>query len=87
MQATRNSDASTPPSDAKIRLRLEVYDALAAQRHAKSVAAQARLHGIGRQHMSDIRAGRHLPSLPLAMRMASDVGTTVNALFEKAVDL
>ncbi|MEU7620508.1 hypothetical protein AB0B27_31075 [Micromonospora rifamycinica] len=82
MQATQKSDASTPRSDAKIRLRLEVYDALAAQRGTRTVAAQARLHGIGRQGMSRIRAGKHLPRLPLAMRMASDMGTTVDALFE-----
>jgi len=83
MQATRNDDASPTPSDAKIRLRIEVYDALATRKNVKHVVAQARLHGIGRQHMFDIRAGRHLPSLPLAMRMAADMGTTVNALFEQ----
>lgn len=83
MQATHKRDASTPQSDAKIRLRLEVYDALAAKQNVRRVVAQARLHGIGRQHMFNIRSGRHLPSLPLAMRMASDMGTTVDALFEK----
>lgn len=36
--------------------------------------------------MFNIRSGRHLPSLPLAMRMASDMGTTVDALFEKATE-
>ncbi|WP_416902717.1 hypothetical protein [Micromonospora echinospora] len=87
MQATQKGDAFTPQSDAKIRLRLEVYDALAAQRNVKRVVAQARLHGIGRQHMFDIRAGRHLPSLPLAMRMANDLGTTVDALFEKVAEV
>ncbi|MFV2094866.1 hypothetical protein ACFHW1_05155 [Micromonospora sp. LOL_014] len=83
MQASCNGDASATPSDAKIRLRLEVYDALANQKNVRHVVAQARLHGIGRQHMFNIRAGRHLPSLPLAMRMAADMGTTVDALFEQ----
>ncbi|MGX4657064.1 hypothetical protein ACWCHM_25945 [Micromonospora sp. SCSIO 07396] len=87
MQATQNDDALTSRSDAKIRLRLEVYDALAAQRNVRKVVAQARLHGIGRQHMFDIRSGRHLPGLPLAMRMASDMGTTVEALFERVPEV
>lgn len=83
MQATQESDTPPPQTDAKVRLRLEVYDALAAQREVTAVVAQARLHGIGRQHMFDIRSGRSLPSLPLAMRMATDMGTTVDALFER----
>ena len=82
MQATQKRDASRPRTDAKVRLRLEVYDALAAQRGVTSVVDQARLHGIGRQHMFDLRAGRAQPSLPLAMRMAADLGTTVEALWE-----
>lgn len=81
MGATRNSDAPPADSDAKVRLRVEVYDALAEKRGAKTVVAQAALHGCGRQHMFDIRAGRSLPSLPLAMRMAEDLETTVEALF------
>lgn len=85
MQATQNGDASSFQSDAKVRLRLEVYDALAAQKEIKTVVAQAKLHGIGRQHMFEIRSGRRLPSLSLAMRMATDMGTTVDALFERAV--
>lgn len=83
MQATPKSDAPPEQTDAKVRLRLEVYDALAASRKVTAVVAQARLHGIGRQHMFEIRAGRSLPSLPLAMRMADDLGTTVDALFEQ----
>lgn len=83
MEATKNSDAMTAQSDAKVRLRLEVYEALAAKRGVGKVVAQAKLHGIGRQHMFDIRAGRKLPSLPLAMRMATDMGTSVDALFEQ----
>ncbi|MFG3418711.1 hypothetical protein [Micromonospora sp. NPDC048063] len=81
MEATRNSDAPSAESDAKVRLRVEVYDALAAKRGAKTVVAQAKLHEVGRQHLFDIRAGRSLPSLPLAMRMATDLETTVEALF------
>lgn len=83
MQATQKGDAPPLHTDARVRLRLEVYDALAAKRGVSAVVAQARLHGVGRQHMFEIRAGRSLPSLPLAMRMAADMGTTVDALFER----
>lgn len=84
MRATPKDDTQPLSSDVKVRLRLEVYDALVAQRGVKTVVGQAKLHGIGRQHMFDIRAGRSLPSLPLAMRMAADMGTSVDALFEQA---
>jgi DNA-binding XRE family transcriptional regulator len=83
MEATQNSDASPAQSDVKVRLRMEVYDALAEKREVTTVVAQAKLHGIGRQHMFRIRSGRWQPSLPVAMRMAADLGTTVDALFER----
>lgn len=83
MEATQNSDASPAQSDVKVRLRLEVYDALATKRGITTVIAQSKLHKIGRQHMFRIRSGRWQPSLPVAMRMAADLGTTVDALFER----
>jgi len=83
MQATSKSDAASMKGDGGIRLRLEVYDALAAAKRVTTVVAQAAMHGIGRQHMSDIRSGKRRPSLGLAMRMAADLGTTVEALFER----
>lgn len=81
MQPTQKLDARPGASDVKVRLRVEIYDALAKQRGITTVVAQAALHGIGRQHMFDLRAGRTTASLPLAMRMASDMGTSVEALF------
>lgn len=83
MQATQKSDALPLQTDVRVRLRLEVYDALAVKQKVTTVVAQSKLHGIGRQHMFDIRAGRSLPSLSLAMRMATDLGTTVDGLFER----
>jgi DNA-binding XRE family transcriptional regulator len=83
MAATPKSDVATPRGDAGLRLRLEVYDALAKARSAETVVAQAALHGVGRQHMSQVRAGKKRPSHALAMRMAADLGTTVEALFER----
>lgn len=86
MEATQNNDAGESQNDAKVRLRLEVYDALAAKRGVTKVVDQAKLHGIGRQHMFRLRSGKWNPSLPLAMQMAADLGTTVDALFERVVE-
>lgn len=83
MQATPKSDGAALKDDADIQLRLEVYDALAKNKGADTVVAQAALHGIGRQHMSEIRGGKKRPSLRLAIRMAADLGTTVEALIER----
>lgn len=87
MDATQNNDAEPSQNDAKIRLRVEVYDALAAERAGvTTVVGQAKLHGIGRQHMFRIRSGKWQPSLTVAMRMAADLGTTVDTLFERVME-
>lgn len=83
MQATQKSDGTSIRDDADVRLRIEVYDALAAARGATTVVAQAKLHGVHRATLFRIRSGERLPSLELAMRMAADLGTTVEALFEQ----
>ncbi|RGC68395.1 hypothetical protein C5N14_13775 [Micromonospora sp. MW-13] len=80
MEATGKKDSPLPRGDG-IRLRVEVYDALAEKKGLTSVTAQARQHGIGRTHMSLIKAGKKGVSLPLALRMANDLETTVEALF------
>ena len=82
MEPTPKDDAAMPPGDAITRFRLDVYETLAEAKGLTSVVAQAAKHGIGRQHMFDLRAGRKLPSLPLALRMADDLTTTVETLFE-----
>ncbi|HEY9370484.1 hypothetical protein [Streptomyces sp.] len=87
MAATQKQDDPSAPTDAKVRLRVEVYDALAAERAGVTkVVDQAKLHGINRQHMFRIRSGKWNPSLTVAMRMAADLGTTVDALFERVVE-
>lgn len=80
MEATPNHDAPLGRSD-EVRLRVEVYEALARQKGLTKVSDQAERHGIGRQHMSDLKTGRKCASLPLAMQMAADLGTSVEALF------
>lgn len=85
MEATEKKDGALPRGDG-VRLRIEVYDALAEKKGLKSVTNQAMRHGIGRTHMSLIRAGRKGVSLPLALRMANDLGTTVEALFGRVTE-
>jgi DNA-binding XRE family transcriptional regulator len=82
MTATQKSDAPALRDDFDARLRLEVYDALAATKGAPTVVAQARLHGIHRATLFRIRSGERAPSLELALKMAADLSTTVEALFE-----
>lgn len=83
MEATPKNDAPAAEGDATTRFRVEVYDVLARARGLTSVVAQAKRHGISRQHMFNLRVGRKLPSLPLALRMAEDLTTTVETLFER----
>lgn len=76
------SDAAPPEvDDVRIRLRTEVYDALAARKGVNHRAAQAQLHGLDRAHFGRIYTGDRTPTLRTAMRIAFDLGTTVDALF------
>lgn len=60
-----------------------MYDALAKAKGYRTVVAQARWHGIGRQHMSDLRSGRQAPRLDTAMRIAADLGVAVEVIWER----
>ncbi|HEU4544525.1 MAG TPA: hypothetical protein VFR23_25585, partial [Jiangellaceae bacterium] len=62
---------------------VHVYDALAAAKGVKKVVQQAALHGVHRSAMFRLRSGERSASLDLAMRMAEDLGTTVEVLFER----
>lgn len=84
MEATQKRDASAARSGARVRLRVDVYDVLAAEVAGVTTPVdQAKLHGISRAQMYRIRSGDWQPSLPLAMRMADDLGTKVEVLFEQ----
>ena len=80
MEPTPNPDAPSPKADV-VRLRVEVYDALAEAKGLKTREQQAKRHGINKTHMSLIYNGRKGAGLALALRMAQDLGTTVEALF------
>lgn len=64
------------------RLRVDVYDRRLAKKGVRTVAAAAELHGINRTQLFDYRSGRKAPHLTIAMKMAADLGTTVDVLFE-----
>lgn len=63
-------------------MRVEVYRAFVAARGITSVTAMAALHGISRQHMHRLLNGERTASLSLAMHIARQFNTTVEALFE-----
>lgn len=79
-------DASPTPVDATpepVRLRVDVYDALARRKGHESVAAQAAWHGISVSQLFNLRAGRSMPGLDTAMRMAADLGVPVEVIWER----
>jgi DNA-binding XRE family transcriptional regulator len=82
MPVMKKSDAPSLRRDVSVRLRVAVYDKLAAKNGVTSVVAAAKLHGIYRTSMFDYRSGRKAPHLALAMKMAADLGTTVEKIFE-----
>jgi hypothetical protein len=81
MGVTGNSDVQTWRDDT-VRLRLNVYDPLAAAKGADTVLAQAKLHGVHRATMFGLRRGNS-PTLRLAMRIANDLGVKVEDVFER----
>lgn len=79
------SDGTPQPATDKpepVRLRVEEYRALATARGYTTVTALARLHGIGRDRLHDLMNGQ-TPNLPTAMRMAADLGTQVEVIWER----
>jgi len=78
--ATGNARRGTPE---RVRLRLEVYEALAARVGADNPTAQADLHGIDRGTVYALKNGTNVPRLDTAMRIAADLETTVEALWER----
>lgn len=70
---------------AGVRLRVAIYDALAASKGARTVVAQAALHKIHRSTLFRLRSGERAPTLELAMQMASDLGVAVEVIFERVV--
>jgi len=82
MEATLKNDAALPEGDRVARLRVDEYDVLLARKGIRTVVAAAELHGIHRATLFDYRSGAASPNLTTAMRMAADLDTTVEELFE-----
>jgi len=83
MAETTSVDTSANRVDAPVRLRVDVYDTLAAARGATTVEAQATLHGLNRATLFDLRGGKTQPLLATAMRMAADLGVAVEVIWER----
>jgi len=69
-------------TDGRLRLRREVFDALAAKRGAETVVAQAELTGVPRRTLYNLFAGTE-PSLATASKLALALGCRVGDLFEQ----
>ena len=68
-------------NDTRIRLRRDIYDALVAQRGAKTMIEQVRLTGIPRRTLYRILNGSQ-PNAMNAMRIARALDQPVDVLFE-----
>jgi DNA-binding phage protein len=82
MAATHLQDGPSQTTDGQARLRVEVYDTLAAAKGYSTVAAQAVWHGVSRSTMFRLRGG-DMPSLSTALRIAADLGVAVEVIWER----
>lgn len=80
---TDSGDTATARADTAVRLRVDVYDALAHAKGFTTVTAQAKAHGLDRTTMHALRAGENVPRLDTAMRMAADLGVAVEVIWER----
>jgi DNA-binding XRE family transcriptional regulator len=78
-----SDDSAQPRADMPVRLRVGVYDRLAASKGYVTVTAQAELHKLNRATMHALRNGENVPRLDTAMRMAADLGVAVEVIWER----
>lgn len=69
-------------TDVGVVLDIAVYDPIAASKGFRTVTSQAKWHGLNRATMHALRAGENVPRLDTAMRIASDCGVRVEALWK-----
>lgn len=81
---TDSGDNTSGRPDVGVRLKVDVYDALATAKGYRTVESQAALHGIHRATMHALRAGHNVPRLDTAMRFAADLGVPVETIWERA---
>lgn len=83
MQPTEFPDAASPEGG-EGRLNVGLLDELARKRGIKSVEKCAAHCGISRSHMFGLRSGKVTASVPVGLRMARKMRTTVEKLFSGA---
>lgn len=81
MKVSELEDSMAESTDT-VRLRTDVYDALAKAKGYPKPDAQAAWHGIARSAMFRLRAGG-VPRLDTAMRIAADCGVPVEVIWER----
>jgi DNA-binding XRE family transcriptional regulator len=80
MRPTDNPDA--PPLEGDDgRLNVDLIDKLARKRGITSVEKLAAHCGVSRSHMFNLRSGKVTASIPVGLRMARRMRTTVEKLF------
>jgi DNA-binding XRE family transcriptional regulator len=84
MRTTDLEDATAATKDGGVRLRTEVYDALAIAKGYTTPTKQAAWHGIGRSTMYLLRTGDTQPMASTVMRIAADLGVPVEAIWERS---
>lgn len=84
MQTTDSGDATSVKTDAPIRLRLDVVDALMKAKGVVTKAEQARRFGFARTHWARIRNGDVDVTLNSAWKIAEVAGTSLETLFGRA---
>lgn len=80
MNAAQQSDTSAA---SPVRLRGDIFDQLTSLKGATTDPERARLVGIDKATLSRWRTRRFTPSLEHALRVAEELGTTVDELFER----
>lgn len=82
MNAADEPERGTSAAPVIAALRADVFDMLTTKLGATTDVERARLIGVDRNTIGRMRARRFAPRLALAMRMAEQLGTTVDDLFE-----
>lgn len=83
VETSNLKDVAPSTTDATVRLRTEIYDAIAASKGHSTAESQATWHGLARSAMYNLRGGQTVPRLDTAMRIAADCGVAVEVIWER----
>lgn len=79
-----SGDTLSGTPDVSVRLKVDVYEALAKAKGYRTIESQADWHGVHRATMHAWRNGENVPRLDTAMRIAADLGVSVETIWERA---